>query len=273
MKTSTGLVKYAQAQVGKEYWYGTYGSAASKKYYEAKKKQYPSYYKWAYKDKWEGMKVHDCVGLIKGYLWSDGPTDTSPKYNKEQDTSANGMRSRCQVKGDIATIPEVPGLLVFFDGHVGIYEGNGVVIEARGHSFGVVRTKIKARPWKTWGYCPYITYLDKEQPEEKQEETAKRPTVKQWQVAAIADGFKFPDYGPDGLWGRECEAVAKKAIVKKRLVYKYPNLTKLLQEYLGVAVDGKCGKKTAAAIAAYQQKQGLKADGECGLMTWRSILV
>lgn len=51
--------------------------------------------------------------------------------------------------------------------------------------------------------------------------------IKQWQVAAIADGFKFPKYGADGEWGAECEAVAKKAILKQRLFYTNKNLTKV----------------------------------------------
>ena len=275
-KTNTGLVAYAKAQLGKEYWYGTYGSAASESYYKTKKKQYPKYYTWSYQSKWAGMKVHDCVGLIKGYLWSQSPTDTNPKYKSSQDVSANGMRSKCKTKGKMSSMPDVPGVLVFFDGHVGVYEGNGYVIEARGHAYGVVRTKLSSRPWTSWGMCPWITYsgssASTDATEEKPVSSNKRPTVKEWQLAAIADGFKFPEYGVDGLWGRECESVAKKAIVKKRLIYKYPNLTKLVQRYLGVEVDGKCGKDTAAAIKAYQQVNGLEADGECGLMTWRKIL-
>lgn len=267
MKTNIGLVEYAKAQLGKEYWYGTYGSAASESYYKAKKRQYPSYYLWSYKAEWAGMKVHDCVGLIKGYLWSLSPTDSKPKYNGAQDVSANGMKSRCEVKGKIKTMPEVIGLLVFYDGHVGIYEGNGKVLEARGHKYGVVRTSLNARPWKEWGYCPYIEYVGADH---KQEPT--RPTVKEWQLAAVADGFKFPMYGIDGEYGAECESVARKAVVKKRLTYKYPNLTKLVQRYLGVAVDGQCGSGTKAAIKAYQQKNGLVADGECGINTWESIL-
>lgn len=99
-----------------------------------------------------------------------------------------------------------------------------------------------------------------------------RPTVKDWQLAAIADGFKFPRYGADGEWGAECESVARRAVVKRRLTYKYYNLTKLVQRYLGIAADGKCGKDTAAAIKAYQAANGLVADGACGLMTWENIL-
>lgn len=99
-----------------------------------------------------------------------------------------------------------------------------------------------------------------------------KPTVKEWQLAAMADGFKFPKYGADGEWGAECESVAKKAIIKKRVINKYSNLTKLLQKYLGADIDGKCGNNTTALIKSYQTKVGLEPDGVCGLNTWRSII-
>jgi nucleoid-associated protein YgaU len=67
------------------------------------------------------------------------------------------MHSRSNVK-PITSIPEQPGVLVFFDGHVGVYIGNGQVIEARGSDHGVVQTALRARPWMTWGRCPWIDY-------------------------------------------------------------------------------------------------------------------
>lgn len=103
----------------------------------------------------------------------------------------------------------------------------------------------------------------------KSSSIGKRPTVKEWQLAAVADGFKL---SINGMWSGECENVAKKAVVKRRLTYKYHNLTKLVQKYLGVEVDGKCGKNTANAIKQYQEKNGLVADGECGINTFKSIL-
>lgn len=162
-KTNAGLVAYAEAQLGKPYWYGTFGNTATRALLAYKKKQYPYYYDQSrYQLRFTdqlGCRVHDCVGLIKGYLWSDSPT-AAPKYQAGQDVSANGLRQRCTEQGGIGTMPDLPGTLVFFDGHVGVYVGGGEVIEARGHDYGVVRTKLKARPWTHWGKCPWIVYTN-----------------------------------------------------------------------------------------------------------------
>jgi hypothetical protein len=92
-----------------------------------------------------------------------------------------------------------------------------------------------------------------------------------WQKAAMADGFNLPSE-TDGIWGSECIAVAKEAIVKKRSVYKYKNLTKIVQNAVGVKADGLCGNDTSNAIKTYQKQYGLVADGEVGLNTWKKIL-
>jgi murein L,D-transpeptidase YcbB/YkuD len=98
------------------------------------------------------------------------------------------------------------------------------------------------------------------------------PTVKEWQLAAIADGYKFPKYGADGEWGAECEGVAAKAIVKKRLTYTDKNLTKIIQKVVGVEADGQFGNDTKNAVLRYQSWNGLEADGEVGPMTWKKML-
>ena len=101
--------------------------------------------------------------------------------------------------------------------------------------------------------------------------------VLEWQKAAIADGFNFPEHGADGDWGPECEKVAKEAVVKKQLIgYKYPNLTKIVQKAVGFTdvkdIDGLCGKETKKAIETYQSNHGLVVDGCVGLNTWKVIL-
>ena len=100
------------------------------------------------------------------------------------------MLNRCVTKGLIAKMPEIPGILVFMDGHVGVYIGNGYVIEARGHVFGVVKTALKDRPWKNWGYCPYIIYLPekkKKTPKKKNKTYFKKYTGKS---ESIVDALK-----------------------------------------------------------------------------------
>ena len=279
-KTNTGLVEYAKAQLGLPYWYGTFGNTSTEALYRSKKNQYPKYYTANDYASQYGKRVHDCVGLIKGYLWSDTPTST-PKYNPSQDVSADGMLAKCKVKGKISTIPELPGVLVFSSAHVGVYIGNGYVIEARGHAYGVVKTKLSSRGWKNWGKCPWIEYIEEAKPKEEpqkevQKETSKENLVLSFQKAALADDKTLlPKYGADGDYGSETEQAMKKCIVKKRLTYQYKNCTKLVQRLLGFAekdIDGKCGKHTAEAIKNFQKKNGLVADGSCGPATWKKLL-
>ncbi|MCD7857712.1 MAG: phage tail tip lysozyme [Clostridiales bacterium] len=161
-KTNSGLLAYAKAQVGLPYWYGTFGQTASASLYASKKKQYPDNYTADDFASQYGKRVHDCVGLIKGYLWSASNTAT-PTYNAAQDKSASGMYSAATTKGKIATFPGTDGLLVFKGTsvskitHVGIYDDAGYVYEAKGHATGVVKTAYKASDWQFWAQCPYTT--------------------------------------------------------------------------------------------------------------------
>ena len=107
----------------------------------------------------------------------------------------------------------------------------------------------------------------------KKEEISNTNTkVLEFQRKAIADGFSFPKWGADGKYGTECESVAKKAILKKRIIHKYKNLTKLVQNVVGVEADGKYGQLTKDAVIEYQKAHGLVPDGVVGINTWKVIL-
>lgn len=163
-KTNIGLVEYCKQQLGLPYWWGTFGQIATQSLYEQKKRQYPSQYTANNFTSQFGKRVHDCVGLIKGYLWTNNGKLT---YNALQDKDVSGMKAKCTV-GNIEDLPEVKGLLVFMRGHVGVYIGNGEVIEARGHAYGVVKTKLKDRPWTEYGKLSWITYEEENMDEEKE---------------------------------------------------------------------------------------------------------
>ena len=159
-KNNSGLVEYCRAQVGLPYWFGTFGQTASASLYASKKEQYPKYYTASDYSTQYGKRVHDCAGLIKGYLWSATPT-SSPKYNAATDYGATAFYAHCNKKGTIGTFDKVPGRLVFKGkpgkmSHVGVYVGDGKIIEAKGHKYGVVESKLDST-WDYWGQCDLIT--------------------------------------------------------------------------------------------------------------------
>lgn len=166
-KTASGLIAYCKAQIGRPYWMGTFGQIAAAWLYQYNKsrKDIAQYYTASDFPKQYGQRVHDCIGLIKGYLWSDG-TDSAPGYCINPckiDHNAQTMYNVCSPHGTIGSMPDTPGCLVFIKegntiGHVGVYIGGGYCIEAKGHAYGVVQTALKGRGWTHWGICPYITY-------------------------------------------------------------------------------------------------------------------
>ena len=80
-KTNTGLVAYAKAQLGKPYWYGCFGQVSTTALYSSKKRQYPSQYQWSCPKNQLNVRVHDCIGLIKGYLSISKKTLVLSKVN------------------------------------------------------------------------------------------------------------------------------------------------------------------------------------------------
>ncbi len=72
--------------------------------------------------------------------------------------NATGAYHSAVKKGPIKTMPEIPGLAVWQPGHIGVYIGNGYVIEAQGNSTGVVKTKVSKGRWTHWLQLPYLEY-------------------------------------------------------------------------------------------------------------------
>ena len=94
-----------------------------------------------------------------GYGWLDAETEEIVyNTNGMPDITANEMYHAATVSGTIDTIPEAPGLAVWHDGHIGVYIGNGEVVEAMGTRYGVVKTKLEGARWTHWLKIPYISY-------------------------------------------------------------------------------------------------------------------
>ncbi len=258
--TNEHFIAWCEKMIGQPYWYGTTVNKCSEALLTRKTKQYPSHYTSGrtsrYKDDIAKKKVcADCVGACKGYSWANGGENVleaigtdknfTNKYGSNgcPDKSANGMFSYAKSQGmdwgTIDTIPEIVGLAVRFDGHVGYYAGNGEVIEWRGFAYGCVRTKLSGRKWTHWYKLPFIDYGDAAATDPKEVTLGSRllkkgmtgSDVKMLQELLLQLGYALPKYGADGDFGAETEAAVKE-----------------FQKAVGLEHDGEYGELTHAAL-------------------------
>lgn len=241
VKTNKGLASFAIGCLGRPYIYGTYGQILTERLLADRAKTYPSRLgpervKYA-RDHYLGKRVSDCEGMIKNYLWADTPNDT-PLYNASQDLSANGAFDKATVKGKIGTLPEIPGICIRYNGHVGVYIGDGWVVEERGFNYGCVNTRLKDRNWTDWFQHPWIQYEDN-----PQEDTCmiEMPVLKKTTPTTKNQSVKTVQACLD--------------------IYGY-----------GLQIDGSFGGKTDAAVRAFQKSKGLTVDGVVGQKTWTALL-
>lgn len=145
-KTNLELVKHCEMALKEKWFYlwGSYAQLATQAVIDANIRQYPVNEKWrSYVTKAIGNnRVCDCYGLIKSFLWwVDGKS--SPKYNAAQDVGTAGAWGKAKETGILATLPEIPGVILYMDGHVGVYMGNGRFVECRGGGCGMAEGSVK----------------------------------------------------------------------------------------------------------------------------------
>ena len=244
VKTSKGLASFAVQCLGRPYIYGTYGQILTERLLLDRASTYPSRIgpervKYA-REHYIGKRVSDCEGMIKNYLWADSP-DTAPTYNASQDLSANGAFQAATVKGKIDTIPEVPGICVRYSGHVGVYIGNGEVVEERGFNYGCVKTRLKERAWTDWFEHPWIDY--------KQEDKCMV------QLPILRKGMKDTN-GSVTSWQGLLQ------------LYGYTD-----GDGNAIKVDGSFGTKTEQATKKVQKKHGLPQTGVVDAATWQALII
>lgn len=204
-KTNLGLVAFVEKALLEKWGYvwGTFGNVLTLPLFNQKILQYPDMvgrYKDTIAKQWVGRQTADCIGLIKAYLWWDGK---KINYQAHTDINANKMYELATRKGAIHTLPEIQGLCLWKKGHIGVYVGNGWVIEAHGTSSGVIKTPLTGRgatPWTHWLACPYIDYAETEQKQETQSpQSDDFDTALQFLVNAQI--IKSPDVWKEGAVG------------------------------------------------------------------------
>jgi hypothetical protein len=166
MLTSNGLVNHAKTALSEKWGYvwGTFGHVLTQNILRDKLAQYPDgvgKYEEFIRSNWLNKRTVDCIGLIKSYMWW---VTNGPVYNSKTDVSADGMFALAVEKGRLEDMPETPGLCLWKPGHIGIYIGNGQVIEARGTKYGVIKSPLTGEgsaSWLKWLECPFVEYPPK----------------------------------------------------------------------------------------------------------------
>ena len=218
----------------------------------------------------------DCVNMIKGILWgwngNKNATYGGARYasNGVPDVSANGMIQKCYgVTSNFSHI-EV-GEVVWMDGHIGVYVGNGLAVECSPKwkncvqvtAVGNIGSKrgYNTRTWTKHGKMPYVSYTGASA-------VAPAPTVSnganpyQYPAGNISYGYNSYHYGAihTGIEGI------------KALQFDLQKLG-LYQD----AIDGFYGRKTEAAVIQFQKTHKdvngnpLEVDGWSGPLTRGAI--
>ena len=120
----------------------------------------------------------DCVGLIKAVLWGWKPGVVPYGRNGIPDIASHTLMSKCiNLTTSFDTIDI--GEAVFMKGHVGVYIGNGEVIESTPMwSNGVQITKLTDRQWINHGKIPYVDY-------ESKGEIMDKKNVEDWKLEGL----------------------------------------------------------------------------------------
>ena len=200
-----------------------------------------------YGKKWIGHIVSDCSGLFSwafkklgGYMYHGSDT-MYKKYCTYHGELKKGKRT------DGKTLK--PGTAVFvWNGkkysHVGLFIGNGFVIEACTTLKGVIKGKVTASKWTHWGELKGVDYNEDipDTPVEPEDPVLRRGNkgedVKTLQKLLVEKGYSVGSCGIDGDFGQ----ATQKAV-------------KAFQKDHGLAADGVVGEKTWALLKSATPKR------------------
>lgn len=193
----------------------------------------------------------DCVCLIKGVLWgwngNKSATYGGAKYasNGVPDIGADAMIQRCSgISTDFSKI--VPGEAVWMSGHIGVYIGDGKVVECTPAWDNCVQitqlgsaTAYKTRKWTKHGKLPWITYTSTS----TTTQPAAKKTVDELAKEVLA-----------GKWGNGPDRKAK----LKTAGYDYD----AVQAAVNKALSGKKSVTAALVQEVLNGKWGVQPDRE-----------
>lgn len=191
------------------YALGMFGQPITEAIIAQKTKQLPAFYTAAKQAELrkligKGYYGFDCVCLIKGILWGWNGANTTNggcvyASNGVPDVSDEGMIAKCTgVSTDFSNI--VAGEVVWIRGHIGVYIGDGKVIECTpawendvqySNLANTGNKKGNSRSWTSHGKLPWIDYSAAPKPATKPSTTKPTTTPSKPATKPTTEAVKF----------------------------------------------------------------------------------
>lgn len=172
-------------------------------------------------------RAGDCSGQVVGAQRRLGIISEKSDYN---------CRSYMKVSKTVTLDELQPADLVFNKksepSHMGVYVGNGYVIESKGRDDGVVKRKVSEGPWVVGGRLDWF----------------------EDDIPILTRNLRYVE--GNLMRGEDVKQCQERLIVKG---------------YNPGTADGVFGKKTRDAVIAFQKANGLEADGIVGQKTWGKL--
>ena len=246
--------EWALSRVGCPYLMGGTGQICTVAYRQARMTQYPDYAtkmknncqrlksnkttcegcKWYDSEAGKGKRAYDCAQLARWCMNYVGITLVSGANSQWNQTA-------WAEKGPLSNMPKQMLCLVYrWDedkkrmGHVGIYLGDGTVVHAKGHDYGVVHQELSSKDFTHYG-IPAGLY----------EGTFAYPVLKK------------------GITNQFVEWMQKLLVENG---YALP-ATKTAKN----GCDGIFGAQTEAVLIQFQKDRGLTPDGICNTAVWEAL--
>lgn len=179
---------------------GTFGQCATSAFIRKKATQYPEWYTSIRIQNLEALpddtRLFDCAGLIKGVFWNFPNTVYASNGLKDQNDQK--MWESCKDRSEDFSNIQI-GELVWMQGHVGLYIGNGKAIECTGawenkvlisavSNIGFIQG-LHHRRWTGHGKLPFITYDATGVPNSQEKNTSEEKPVGNVYVVKAGDTF------------------------------------------------------------------------------------
>ena len=174
----------------------------------------------------------DCSGLIYSYVGGGARVTEDMLYSSPESGYVSDG------------VPDIPGLGLWQPGHVGVYIGNGMAVDARDEISNVCYSAVSSKSWVMWFKVAGITYGGETSVANDNQNTEKTNSAASDKDNSVSN--KVSDILSLGSQGKDVNALQERL---KELGYFTDDTT----DYFGTV--------TQSALIEFQISAGLTADG------------